>query len=196
MLIAPTSSYANSAAYSIGRAIDSTIITAALGTAYTGKAGGTSTTVGSDQQVTVGSPAAGLTIAKLVETKKRLDAKNVDPSIKRYIAVSPEHVEDLLNSTTVTSSDYNTVKALVQGEVNTFLGFEFITTNRLNVDGSDNRLCFAWAEDGIKLALGKDLMTRIEERADKSFSTQVYVCAQFGATRLEEEKVISIACSE
>ena len=196
MLIDPTSSYANAAAYAIGRAIDSTIITAALGTAYTGKAGGTSTTVGSDQQVTVGSPAAGLTIAKLVEAKKRLDAKNVDPSIKRYIAVSPEQVEDLLNSTTVTSSDYNTVKALVQGEVNTFLGFEFITTNRLNVDGSDNRLCFAWAEDGIKLAMGKDLMTRIEERADKSFSTQVYVCAQFGATRLEEEKVISIACSE
>ena len=112
MLIDPTSSYATAAAYAIGRAIDDAIITAALGTASTGKSGSTSVSVGSDQQVGVGSPAAGLTIAKLVEAKKKLDLQDVDPSIKRYIAVGPEQVEDLLNSTTVTSSDYNTVNTL------------------------------------------------------------------------------------
>jgi hypothetical protein len=50
-----------------------------------------------------------LTIAKLVSAKKLLDAQSVDPSIKRYIVVSPEQIEDLLNNTTVTSSDFNTV---------------------------------------------------------------------------------------
>ena len=99
-------------AFAIGRAMDDAIISSALGTAYTGKSGSTSVTVGSDQQVGVGSPAAGLTIAKLVEAKKKLDLQDVDPSIKRYIAVGPEQVEDLLNSTTVTSSDYNTVNTL------------------------------------------------------------------------------------
>ncbi len=196
MLIDPTSSYANAAAYAIGRAMDDAIITAALGTAYTGKSGSTSVSVGAAQQVGVGSPAAGLTVAKLVEAKKKLDAGDVDPSIKRYIAVSPEQIEDLLNTTTVTSADFNTVRALVSGSISSFMGFEFITSNRLEVDGSDYRKVFAWAEDGIKLAVGKDLVTRIEERADKNFSTQVFVQANFGATRMEESKVIQILCSE
>tara|TARA_E500000305_G_scaffold1214_1_gene1178 strand:+ start:2149 stop:2799 length:651 start_codon:yes stop_codon:yes gene_type:complete len=196
MLVDPTSSYANAAAYAIGRAMDDAIISAALGTALTGKSGSTSVSVASAQQVGVGSPAAGLTVAKLVEAKKALDAADVDPSIKRYIAVSPEQIEDLLNTTTVTSADFNTVRALVSGSVSSFMGFEFIVSNRLEASADPYRKVFAWAEDGICLAVGKDLVTRIEERADKSFSTQVFVSAQFGATRMEEEKVIQILCNE
>ena len=95
--------------YAIGRAMDDSIIAAALDSASTGKAGATSTALLAGQKVAVGSPATGLTIAKLVSAKKILDQNNVDPSIKRFIAVHPEQVEDLLNSTTVTSSDFNTV---------------------------------------------------------------------------------------
>jgi hypothetical protein len=70
-------------------------------------------------------------------------------------------------------------------------------SNRLSLNSSNNeRTCIAFASDGIKLAVGKDVMARIEERADKSFSTQVYYCATFGATRMEEEKVVSIICDE
>ena len=75
------------------------------------------------------------------------------------------------------------------------VGFKFIVSNRLAKAGNI-RTCFAWAEDGLKLAVGKDVMARIEERADKSFSTQVYYCATFGATRMEEEKVVQIDCDE
>ena len=84
----------------------------------------------------------------------------------------------------------------MQGEINTFMGFEFITSTRLNTNASSQRQVLAWAEDGLTLAVGKDLMTQITQRADKSYSTQVYVCAQFGATRMEEEKVVQILCSE
>ena len=194
MLIDPTSSYARAAAAAIGRAMDDEIIDALGGDAKTGKDGSTTTSFPAGQKIAVGG--AGLTIAKLVSAKKLLDANDVDPSVKRYIGVSPEQIEDLLNSTTVTSSDFNTVKALVQGDINTFVGFEFIVSNRLKVDGSSNRLVYAFAQDGIKLAVGKDVMARIEERADKSFSTQIYYCASFGSTRMEEDKVVEIACSE
>ena len=54
-----------------------------------------------------------LTLAKLREAKKKLDLADVDPSIPRYIAVGPDQIEALLGSTTVTSADFNTVKALV-----------------------------------------------------------------------------------
>lgn len=193
MLIDPTSSYARAAAAAIGRAMDDVIIDALGGTAKTGKTGSTSTSFASGQKIVHAS--GGLTIAKLVSAKKLLDESSVDPSIMRWIVVSPEQIEDLLNNTTVTSSDYNTVKALATGDIDTFVGFKFITSNRLSTDGT-SRLCYAWAQDGVKCAIGKDVLARIDERSDKSYSTQCYYSATFGATRMEEEKVVEIACNE
>ena len=193
MLIDPTSTYAQAAASAMGRAMDDEIIAAATGTAFTGETGSTSTALPAGQQIAHGS--ADLTLAKLITAKKTLDLASVDPSIPRYIAVGPNQIEALLNNTTVTSSDFNTVKALVQGEIDTFLGFKFIVTNRLAL-ASNIRTCFAWAEDGLALGIGKDVTARIDERADKGYATQVYYCMSIAATRMEEEKVVSIACDE
>ena len=194
MLIDPTSSYAKAAAAAMGRAMDSVIITAALGAADTGVSGGTSTALPSSQKVAHGS--AGLTVAKLLSAKKILDENDVDPSVKRYCVVSPEQIEDLLNLTEVKSSDFNTVKALAQGDINSFLGFEFITSNLLTADATPSRQVIAFAADGIKLGIGKDITAKISERDDKSYSTQVYYCMDLGATRMEEDKVVEIACNE
>ena len=195
-LIDPTSPYSQATAFAMGRAIDDEIISAAFGTAYTGETGSTSTTFPSGQQVGVGSPAAGLTIAKLVEAKQLLDEANVDTTLPRYVAVAPEQLADLLNITTVTSSDYNTVKALVQGEIDTFLGFKFIVSTRLSSETGTNRRVIAWAEDGLLLSIGKDITAKIDERADKGYATQVYYAMSIGATRMEEEKVVEIKCRE
>jgi hypothetical protein len=193
LLIDPTSTYARAAAAAIGRKMDDVVIAAMGGTAKTGATGSTDTALPSAQKIAHGS--AGLTIAKLVSAKKILDQGSVDPSIPRYIVVSPEQMEDLLNSTTVTSADFNSVKALVQGDIDTFVGFKFITSNRLTDDGT-SRLCYAWAEDGMKLALGKEPTASIDVRPDKSMATQVYYCSSFGCTRMEEAKVVEIACNE
>ena len=107
MLSDPTSSYARAAAAAIGRSMDDTVIAALGGTAKTGKEGATSTALPAASKIAHGS--AGLTVAKLVTAKKKLDEGNVDPSIPRYIVVSPEQIEDLLNTTGVTSADFNTV---------------------------------------------------------------------------------------
>jgi hypothetical protein len=194
MLIDPTSTYARAAAAAIGRAMDDEIISALIGSANTGKTGSTSVALPAAQKIAHGS--AGLTIAKLVEAKQKLDEKSVDPSIRRYIAVSPKQISDLLNNTTVTSADFNTVRALSTGSINEFVGFTFIVTNRLSTDSNSDRQVIAWAQDGCKLAMGKEPTSRIEERADKSYATQVYYCSSFSATRMEEEKVVEIACSE
>ena len=193
-LIDPTSSYALAAAYAIGRAMDDEIISAVSGTAFTGETGSVSTALPSSQKITE-SGTDGLTIAKLRSAKEKFDSASVDPSIPRFIVVGPKQISDLLGTTQVTSSDFNTIKALANGEISTFLGFNFITSNRLSI-GSNKRLCLAYAQDGIKLALGQDLMTRIDERADKGYSQQVYVCASMGATRMEEEKVVTIEAHE
>jgi len=193
LLIDPTSSYAKAAAYAMGRAMDDVIIAAALGTANTGVSGGTAVPLPASNIVAVGTGGANtMNIAKLAAAKQILDAGDVDPSIKRHIIVSPTEIQDLLNNTTVTSSDFKTVKALVQGEIDSFMGFKFHVSNRLVDNGASNTQCIAFAEDGILLGVGKDVTARIDERADKSYATQVYYCQTIGATRMEEAKVVSV----
>jgi hypothetical protein len=194
MLADPTSSYAQAAAYAMGRAMDDAIIAAATGTAYTGVAGGTSTALPAGQIITEAS-TGGLTIAKLRQAKKILDLNDVDPSIARYIIVGPKQIDDLLGTTEVTSSDFNTVKALAMGDVNSFLGFNFIVSNRLAI-ASSKRSLIAFAQDGLLLGVGKDVTARIDERADKGYATQVYYSAAFGATRMDEQKVVKIEAHE
>ena len=192
-IVDPTSAYAQSAAAAMNRAVDDEVIAAATGTAKTGKSGSTSTDLAAAHIIAHGS--AGLTVAKLLSAKEQLDLADVDPSIPRHIAVAPQQIKDLLNTTEVKSSDYNTVKALARGELNSFLGFTFHMSNRLAIS-STTRTCFAWAQDGILLAIGQDAKARIEERSDKSYSTQVYYSQTVGATRMEEDKVVSIQCTE
>ena len=193
-LIDPTSSYAQAAAFALGRSMDDEIIASVSGNAFSGETGSSTVPLPSAQKITE-SGTDGLTLAKLRSAKEKFDSASVDPSIQRYLVVGPNQISDLLNTTQVTSSDFNTVKALVNGEINQFLGFTFVTSNRLSI-ASSKRLCLAYAGDGIKLALGQDIMTRIDERSDKGYATQVYVCMTMGATRMEEEKVVTIEAHE
>jgi len=194
MLLDPTSTLLRAGAAAIGRKIDDKIIAAFSGTAYTGKAGGTSTTFTAANQIAVGG--AGLTIAKLLSAKELLDAADVDPDEERFCAVSAKQVTNLLNTTEVKSADYNTVKALVQGQIDTFLGFKFIRTERLATDDSDSRMCLAWAKSGMLLAKRNEMNAKIDEIPTKHYAKQVYAAISCGATRMEEAKCVEIYCSE
>ena len=198
MLVDPTSSYAKAAAAAMNRSLDDVIIDALNASAQTGVAGATGVALPSTQKFATSNQSDGLTVAKLLAAKKNLDLNDVDPSLKRFIVCSPQQIADLLAITSVTSSDFNTVKALAQGDVSSFLGFEFIVSNRLKLDATntDDRLIFAYTEDAIKLGIGSDIKANITERADKSYSTQVYYAMSLGAVRMEEKKVFQIPCHE
>lgn len=191
----PTNAYVQAHGWAMGRARDDEIIDAFFGTAYTGVDGSTSTSFLAANQVAVA--AAGLTIAKLRSAKEILDSSEAtDPDEERYIALSAKQVTNLLATTEITSSDYNTVKALVEGKVDTFMGFKFIRTERLPVDGSGYRRLMCWVKSGVKLGIGMNPTARIAERADKRFEMYVYFCQSLGATRMQEEKCVEIKCSE
>lgn len=202
MLIDPTSPYSQNAAYALGRKMDEVILDAAFGSVYTGKTGSSTVSFPSTQQVAVdyvesGAAAnSGLTIAKLRKAKEIMDKNEVDPTERRYIALTAKQVTDLLKTTEVSSADYNTVRALVQGEINSFMGFEFVRTELVRTNTSSHRRCVAWAQSGLLLAVGADITVDIGPRRDKRNSTQVYVSASFGATRMEEEKVVELICAE
>jgi len=194
MLISPQSEYAKAGAYAMGRAMDDAIIAAATGTAYGGVSGGTTIALPSAQKVAVGT--SGLSLEKLISAKEILDAADVDPDEERYMICTAKQMSDLLALEKITSADYATVKALVQGAIDSFMGFKFIRSERLGTDGNGDRQVLAFTKSAMGLALGRDIATKISERADKNYATQVFLSMTIGATRVEDEKVVEIACSE
>ena len=101
----------------------------------------------------------------------------------------------MLNNTKVQSADYNTIKALVRGEINSFMGFTFIRSEQLAKEGV-TRKCIIWSKPGLLLAKAEDIVTKVSERADKNYSTQVYAEMDLGAVRMEDEKVLQLQCKE
>jgi len=196
MLIDPTSAEAQNIAYALGRKIDDKLCAAAFGTAYYGKAGDSSETFPAANVIAVG--AAGLTLAKLLDAKEILDNYDVDEDEPRYIAVTGTQLKDLLNTTEVKSADYNTVRALVQGQVDTFCGFKFIrlSTGVLDTDSSSYRRVIAWAQNGLGLGIWRDMTARLDEIPGKHYAVQVYAAMDIGVTRLDSDKVVEIKCSE
>lgn len=199
-VVLPTSPIVQAHGAAYARTCDSVIISALGGAAFTGTTGTTSTALPAGQKVAVnyvetGTAAnSGLTIAKLRRAKFILDANEVDEEEERIIVVSAKQLQDLLRTTEVTSADYNTVRALVDGSLNTFMGFKFRRTQLLGLT-STVRSCYAYVKSGIVLA-ERGLKTHMDVRTDLSHSLQIRSVASLGATRMEEKKVVEIACDE
>jgi len=147
----------------------------------------------------IGGTDTNLNVTKLREAKKTLDAKNV-PAEGRCILVHANNLSSLLGETEVTSSDFNTVRALVTGEVDTFLGFKFITLGDrdeggLAVDGSADRTIFAFHRDAVGLGVGMGQQSRVDYIPEK---TSFLVASMFsaGAVAIDDEGIIPIICRE
>ena len=219
----PESEYAQAASNALGRKMDDVIIAAVHGTAVTGETGSGSQSLGNAQKIAAvsGGAISKLNVLALRTAKQVLDAAEAEGM--RYFVLNASSLNALLGQTEVTSSDYNSVKALVQGELDTFLGFKFIRSERIplfttyDVDnfifntstgvydaaGTDisglgtaatHVSNFAYVGDGCILGMNDGAFSKIEPRSDKSYSMQVYASMDFGSVRMEEAKVVSVAC--
>lgn len=193
-LESPINAYSKAAAAAIGRKTDDVIIDAFFGTAYTGVDGGTSTSFPSAYQVAV--VTGGLAIAQIRDARRILEAAEnpEDGGENRwYAALAAQQRDDLLDTTEVISSDYNTVKALVDGQVDQFLGFTFLKSQGLGTDGSSDQRCPFWVKSAMKLAIAEETMRPfVDTRADLRHSTQVRVELDLGATRMNEVGVVEV----
>jgi hypothetical protein len=210
MLADPTSAYTLNALAALGRAKDQVIIDSAFASAATGETGtGTQALtleVAVDYVESGGPAASNLTIGKLRRARSLIgqnegisqmmggDGQMVDEPL--LAVVKQQQLDALLRTTEVTSGDYNTVKALVDGKVDTFMGFKFIRTQLLTTDSSNITDCIFYAKSGLLLAMGLEIMTDIGPRRDKRNSVQVYVCGSFGSVRMEEKKVVRVKCDD
>jgi hypothetical protein len=158
-------------------------------------ASSTSLTVSND----IGGTDSNMNITKLREAKRLLDKGNVPPD-GRHIIIHANGLANLLSETSVTSSDFNSVKALVQGEINTYLGFTFhVLGDRseggLAIDGSLDRSCFAFHKDAVGYGEGIAMRTEINYIAEKT-SWLVNEVFSAGAVAIDDEGIVKITCRE
>lgn len=189
MLISPESPYARNGAYALGRALDATIYSQLRGNALSGETGGSTVALPAAQKIAHGS--VGMTLEKIL-TAHRILGRNKVPMRDRAFVIEPFGIEDLLNLPEITSSDYNSVKSLVTGDINSFMGFNWV--NYLEMAAESNVFyALACHKDASGLAMGEEVMTRIDELPERGYTTQVYVRGTFGAVRVQDEGVVEIA---
>jgi N4-gp56 family major capsid protein len=170
----------------IGRRMDQLVIDAL-------NAASSPSTVGTD----IGGVGSNMNLAKLLAAKKALDTKNV-PSEGRVMLIHANGLSSLLDETELTSSDFASVKALVQGEIDTFLGFRFVTLGDRDEGGlplPSTRTCFAFHRDAVGMGIGMNQRSEINYVAEK---TSFLVSSMFsaGAVAIDDEGIVKISATE
>lgn len=192
-LLLPTSDYVASHSFAYHRDCDRVAYQAALNDAMTGEAGTTPSALPSGQKVV--ADATGLTIAKLLKVVEILNGADLfdDPN-SRILTCAPQQITNLLNTTEVKSADYNTVKALAEGKIDTFMGFKFKISNLLN-KVSTTRQCAAWVKGAIKRTKGS-MRSTIDRLPQQTNATQILSMWDLAAVRVYDEGVVQIDCIE
>lgn len=200
LLIDPQAPMTRNAGLAVGREMDDIVIERFFADAATGKEGSGTATFPAANVVAADFDGdtvdEGLTIEKMREARKLLKQNFVDLDLEpTWLALDAEREDDLLGTTEVTSMDFNTVRALVNGDVDRFMGFQFIKTERLLTDSSGFLRVPVWTPSGMGMAMGMEPNSQAARRADKRFSIYVFWSMVVGSTRLEEAKVIEIKCA-
>lgn len=197
MLADPTNPYTKAMAAGFGREIDIIAMAGMLGTTRTGVDGSGTPSTAPTTIVTnaSGHPTGGMTLAKVITMKGLFDSREQPP--ERYWAITNEQEQDLLNIAEVTSADYNTVKLLVNGDINTYLGFAWKRVEEPIItrdSAGDDQITVAWVRQAVLLGFGYDIRSSIDRRPDKNNSTQIFYSIDLGACRLDDLGVAGLEC--
>jgi hypothetical protein len=209
MLYDPASRLTRRHAGSFGRLLDQTIINALIGNAYVGKRQGelVNTALPAEQQLVAATinGAAGLmsievlrAVLELFQMNEHMDSGTGGSVAPICAVMSPKMItRHLLATTEVTSADYNTIKTLVNGEVNTFMGFDFVMHNGLPNLGTETATAiFFQKQDAATLGWTMPIGATQSNRPDKRNIPQILTEGGWGATRVEDTMVVTVTVDE
>jgi hypothetical protein len=176
-------------AKAIGRRSDQMIIDALA-------ASSTSLTVATS----IGGASTNMNMSKLREAARLLNTNNV-PAEDRYMLIHASQLSSLLSETAVTSSDFNSVKALVQGDISSFMGFNFITIGDRTEGGltgggsGQTRKVYAFHKMAVGMAESMAIRSEINYIPEK---TSWLVSSMFsaGAIAIDAGGCVDITCTE
>jgi hypothetical protein len=200
----PTSSLLRIISGGYNRLCDQTIYDACFANSAEGADGGTSTAYPAGQSIAVdyvytGSAVnSGLTEAKLIEARSKFGENEVtdpdDPTPLVCICRQAQ-LDDLLRDPKVQSGDYNTVKALVTGQINTWMGIRFVRFSGVTVSTADVAACAVYHKDALKFNPGKREVY-VDILPTKQHARQVGGYARLGGMREQDEGVVRIYCDQ
>ena len=130
-----------------------------------------STPLTSTVPTTVGGAGTNLNMAKIIKAQVELRNQGV-PNSELFACIEALGLGGLLNDNTATSIDYQAAKALVSGEINTYVGFEFVIlesrkegrlTEAANVVDS-----WFFQRPAVGLAIGIDMRTDVDWVAERT----------------------------
>jgi hypothetical protein len=152
---------------------------------------------------------APLTMAALKRTSQLMTRNNI-PKEGRVIICHSDQKLNLLNDPQVTSSDYNSVKALTMGDIKSYMGFEFIDITDFEATKgisagipvvNDTTYCYAFSKSSIgktscpiAVAINSELDIKIDRRPDLNQSTQIWGIINMGAKIIDEKGIVKIEC--
>lgn len=151
----------------------------------------------------VGGTSTGLTVEKLILIREKFSSLGIPDGMPIYLVTSFRQKSDLLREAEIQSMDTSDVKALVNGQVDSYMGIKFLTTNAItlgssnDVDGDTNVYkCYAWIPEGIKFASHLAPTFSIDRRVDL-VGDAWQIKADFGcnAIRMHEDLVIKVECA-
>lgn len=179
---------AGSIAMAIGRREDQLILDALEATA-------TTLTVASS----VGGANTDLNVAKLRRASRLLGENGVGEDEEITYVGSYLGREALLGQTEATSADFNTVRALVNGDISSFIGmkFKWVATRAeggLDLTGGD-RTTFAYAKSAIGHAIGMDQRMEVNYIPMKT-SHLANMIFSAGSIEIDAGGVVEVTCDE
>ena len=149
--------------------------------------------------VTSGSAASSnLNVGKIIAAKKGLDAANVPPT-DRHFVVHANNLAGLLSDERAISSDFQTLQALVQGNINQMMGFTFHIVGDRDEGGlplaTADRTCFAFHRSALGCAVGIAPKTEINYIPTKT-SFLVTSMLSMGAAAIDVGGIVDVICAE
>lgn len=176
------------AGFAAGRKADQLIIDAMAASAF-------ATTV----PITEGGANTSLNLEKLTKAAELLNANGV-PMENRHIAITASALGAALRVSTLTSADYNQMRALQSGEINTYMGFKWhmIETRAeggLPLATANQRNCFAWHESAVGFASNGGIKSAVDWIPQMA-SWQIRSYFSGGAVSIDTDGIIDVLCYE
>jgi hypothetical protein len=192
----PTSRYSQSFQMAAGRQIDDVIIAAYFASVNTGRNGASSAAHPASHQVD--ATAANMTLAKVVECTRILNESEEDEQEERFIIPAAKNLEFfLVNVSEVQSIDTNTVRALVAGTIDTFLGLTWKRSERTNYTAAtDIRIIPVYNKSAMMLGMAEEPMGTIDRLPTKRNSIQVLFQMDLGSIRMRDTGVIQLTIDQ
>lgn len=221
MLHDPTSQYAIAAKKAAGRKMDQTIIAGALNSAWIGEEGTTETILPTTQKLCAHDGTTTSAVKMNLTTLKAIKAKfwgneaiEDDENEEIILVLDSNNLIGLLDDEEIVNGDYNTVKALVKGDIDTFMGFRFVRTQLVPVTATTtafnpatgaleastgtaaigSRRCVAFLKNAVLYSSFGGIGAKVTELPAKHYSKQVYTHLECGSTRMEEVGVVEVIC--